>query len=187
MAKTPLDHALDLLVYAPLGAVVAARDALPDLIDKGRDRVSGQVSAARMMGQLAVSQGQREAEKAMSQATRRLVSLGLLPEAWRRSPCAEPAPGDSTEGQAGESRGPVAEAVRSEAPHAAADVASPPAISAEDLAIPGYDALSAPQVVQRLAGLSSEELDAVRQYESATRHRKTILTRIAQLQSPEQP
>ncbi len=59
-------------------------------------------------------------------------------------------------------------------------------MSAEDLAIPGYDSLSAPQVVQRLAGLSMEELDAVRSYEAATRHRKTILTRISQLQDPSQ-
>jgi hypothetical protein len=53
------------------------------------------------------------------------------------------------------------------------------------LAIPGYDSLSASQVVQRLGGLSSEELEAVRQYESTTRGRRTILSKIAQLQSPQ--
>ena len=53
---------------------------------------------------------------------------------------------------------------------------------ASGLGIPGYDALSAPQVVQRLEGLSADELEAVRAYESATRRRKTVLTRIAQLQ-----
>ena len=52
----------------------------------------------------------------------------------------------------------------------------------DDLAIPGYDALSASQVVQRLAGLSPAELESVRAYEEATRGRKTILSRVAQLQ-----
>jgi hypothetical protein len=49
------------------------------------------------------------------------------------------------------------------------------------LAIPGYDSLSAPQVVQRLAGLSREEIQAVRAYEAATRGRRTIIARADQL------
>jgi hypothetical protein len=53
--------------------------------------------------------------------------------------------------------------------------------SARDLAIPGYDTLAASQVVARLAGLSREELEAVRRYEASTRQRRTILTRIEQL------
>jgi len=49
------------------------------------------------------------------------------------------------------------------------------------LAIPGFDTLSASQVVQRLDGLSRSELVAVRAYESATRGRRTILSRVDQL------
>ncbi len=59
-----------------------------------------------------------------------------------------------------------------------------PVGDASALAIPGYDALSASQVVQRLAGLATDELEAVRTYEAATRGRRTILNRIAQLQAP---
>lgn len=55
------------------------------------------------------------------------------------------------------------------------------AVPADGLAIPGYDSLSASQVVQRLAGLSQEELAAVGQYEAAHRGRRTILTRVGQL------
>ena len=54
--------------------------------------------------------------------------------------------------------------------------------SSEELGIPGYDSLSASQVVQRLASLSGPELDAVREYETATRGRRTILARVSQLQ-----
>jgi hypothetical protein len=54
--------------------------------------------------------------------------------------------------------------------------------SVDSLAIPGYDSLAASQVVPRLAGLTSEELVAVGDYEAAHRRRTTILTRIRQLQ-----
>jgi hypothetical protein len=49
------------------------------------------------------------------------------------------------------------------------------------LAIPGFDALSASQVVQRLDGLSRSELVSVRAYETSTRGRRTILSRVDQL------
>ena len=49
------------------------------------------------------------------------------------------------------------------------------------LAIPGFDTLSASQVVQRLDGLSRTELVAVRAYETSTRGRRTILSRVDQL------
>jgi hypothetical protein len=51
---------------------------------------------------------------------------------------------------------------------------------AADLPIPGYDTLSASQVVPRLDALLPNELEAVRAYETAHRGRRTILNRIAQ-------
>jgi hypothetical protein len=59
-------------------------------------------------------------------------------------------------------------------------VAEPPP-QASTLAIPGYDTLAASQVVQRLSSLRRDELEAIRVYEAATRGRRTILHRIAQL------
>ena len=46
-----------------------------------------------------------------------------------------------------------------------------------------YDSLAASQVVPRLSGLTADELELVRAYEAAHRGRKTILSRVAQLQS----
>jgi len=51
------------------------------------------------------------------------------------------------------------------------------------LPIPAYDTLAASQVVERLASLTPEELEAVRQHEAASRRRRTVLHRIAQLSS----
>ncbi len=53
----------------------------------------------------------------------------------------------------------------------------------ERLAIPNYGSLAASQVVPRLPGLSAQELELVRRYEMANRGRRTVLNRIAQLQS----
>ena len=49
------------------------------------------------------------------------------------------------------------------------------------LSIPGFDTLSASQVVQRLDGLNRTELVSVRAYEASTRGRRTILSRVDQL------
>ena len=56
-------------------------------------------------------------------------------------------------------------------------------IDPETLAIPDYDSLSASQVVPRLDSLGPDELEQVRRYENGKRVRKTILSKIAQLQA----
>jgi hypothetical protein len=65
-----------------------------------------------------------------------------------------------------------------------ADAAEEPAADAGPpaLAIPGYDTLSASQVIPRLDALRPDELEAVRRHEADHRARRTILSRIAQLQ-----
>lgn len=64
---------------------------------------------------------------------------------------------------------------------AAAEVPATPTES--ELPIQDYDSLAASQVVPRLATLAPEELKIVQRYEQATRHRQTILHRVAQLLS----
>jgi hypothetical protein len=53
--------------------------------------------------------------------------------------------------------------------------------AAQRLPIPGYDSLSASQVVERLAGLGADDLEAVRHYEETHRNRRTIIGKIEQL------
>ena len=173
--KKPLEQALDMLVYCPIGLVLTAREELPRLIDKGRHRVGNEVQMARVIGQFAVNQGQHEASKVVRQATEALTGLARRPAppglpvrtasvAQSHAPAENAAPTTSRNG----AKAQVSVHERS--------------VSDDGLAIPGYDALSASQVVQRLAGLSPAELDAVRAYEEATRGRRTILTKAAQLQ-----
>jgi hypothetical protein len=172
--KSPLEQALDLLLYAPVGLAMTAREELPKLIEKGRQRVSGQVGLAKMMGEYAVREGQKEAGKAVKQAASTLQDLGVIP-----GRPADPAPNPVITTEAIEK--PVS--VPTPSNGKASNGSRSPKLSADGLAIPGYDALSASQVVQRLAGLAPAELEAVRDYEAATRGRRTILSRVAQLQA----
>jgi len=149
----PLDKVLDAFVYVPVGLAVSAREAFPELAARGRERVA----AARIIGQYTVQQGQAEAS--------RLVDRIQHPKA-DRPPTAPAAAGPSER----------------PAPAGGTRTATSGPASA-GLAIPGYDTLSASQVLPRLEGLETAELEAVRSYESAHRARKTILARIVQLQA----
>src|SRR4051794_39437850 len=136
----PAEQLLDVLVYAPLGLLLEARDLLPKLADKGRQRLGGQVTVARMVGELAVRQGQRRAEKVLERLRQQnSAGAGASPSQARRS---EPANGHRDE------PGTVTD-IRPPAAPAAAPGAEP-AAGVAALAIPGYDTLSASQVVPRL-------------------------------------
>lgn len=161
--KTPLDQALELFVFAPLGIALMARDQMPEIIEKGRTQVSTQITMARFIGKFAVQQGKVEAEKRLKVYVDPPAPVPTpAPVIPAAAVAAMPTPGAS----AAEPTKPVGKA---------------PAVGT--LAIPGYDSLSASQVVQRLAGLSSAELRSVQAYETTARARKTILSKIAQLQA----
>jgi hypothetical protein len=175
--KSPVEQALDVLLYAPVGLVFSARELLPKLAEKGRN----QLGMAKMIGQFAVQQGQTEAGKVIGQAQKQALStleqLAGRPSTPARSNGAA-SNGAASNGAAAAPPAPVIEVEVVETP--AAPTSGPEAVT---LAITDYDSLSASQVLPRLNGLSSEELEAVRAYEAAHRGRKTILNRAAQLQS----
>jgi hypothetical protein len=181
--KNPVEQALDLFVYAPLGFALDARELMPKLVERGRN----QVTMARMIGQFAVNQGQVVAGKQLGKVEQQLQAalenFGLVPPSHngsapptvRTSPnlVAVPDVVDPTDDVALVAEPPTVEPV-------GRDRLVPEAAS---LAIPDYDSLAASQVIPRLAGLSPAELDVVRLYEAGKRGRKTILSRITQLQS----
>jgi hypothetical protein len=122
---------------------------------------------AKMMGQFAVGMGRQEVEKRLKQYTERPAPKTA------QGPVATPTPAPATAAPA------AAPATAAPAP---AQNGTPVTVhDAQSLAIPGYDSLSASQVVQRLAGLNPAELAAIGSYEAAGRGRRTILNRVAQL------
>jgi hypothetical protein len=170
--KTPVDQALDLVFYAPLGLVFSLGELVPKLAEKGRQ----QMTMARMVGEFAAKAGAQEAEKLVGRALRQ--AEGLLGGARPPAPRPDRVPTGATPAAAPAETVPTVRVATTVAPARTPDPAPP----VQSLGIPGYDTLSASQVVQRLAGLSREELEAVRAYEAAGRSRKTILNRVSQLQ-----
>lgn len=199
----PLDAALDLFVYAPVGLAMTAAEELPKLAAKGRTRVNTQLMMARVVGQFAVSRGRQEIEKRFAPPAPPSAAPAPVEEPAQEPPVtfeemtangangSGPKHDHRTDGRAGGASTPtlpgadVTEAADDVTVSTAGDltsVARTAAPKAAELAIPGYDSLSASQVVQRLAGLSRDELAAVAAYEQAHRGRRTILNRIDQLQ-----
>jgi hypothetical protein len=169
------ERLLDLFVFVPAGLAVSVAEEVPKLAARGRKRLGVQVSSARAVGEFVV--------KAGSDVVRRR-SEGWLYRPGGGRPGASPdrpmfggrRDRTATGGGVPTSGSPArATTVGSGSP---LDAHIPP-VSA--LSIPGFDALSASQVVQRLDGLNRAELVSVRAYESSTRGRRTILSRVDQL------
>jgi hypothetical protein len=177
--RSPVDQVLDYVVYAPLGLALDARTLLPGLVDRGRT----QVGMARMVGELAVKWGSTRVETAVGDAQEQAMCLlrrtGLAPatDRDRTGPTRDDAPDVADDAPA--------TASASAPPEPGVEVDDGPPVAVESLAIPDYDNLSASQVVPRLDGLSPDELEAVRRYETGNRRRRTILNKVAQLQDPD--
>jgi hypothetical protein len=190
--RNPVEHVLDLVVFAPLGFLADSRALLPQLAESGRQQLNQRVQLARLIGQFAVQEGQRQAGKIIG---------NLRPDGGGAA-----ADSDATAAPSG-AAAPAATTANTPASMAPADdeavpaVAEPAAPAESDatveallasgrtpeegeLAIPSYNSLAASQVVSRLEGLTVAELEAVRRYEEAHRGRRTVLGKIALLQSP---
>ncbi len=167
---TPLnERLLDLLVYVPAGIAVSVVEELPKLAAMGRDRLGVRVSSARAVGQFVVQAGTDEFRRR---------SAGLFHGSSGRGNVVTPTPAR----EAGGVRTATVDttwATTPSQPTAPAGNGHVPAVSS--LSIPGFDSLSASQVVQRLDGLNRVELVSVRAYEASTRGRRTILSRVDQL------
>ncbi|MGA2522305.1 MAG: hypothetical protein ABSG81_15975 [Acidimicrobiales bacterium] len=188
--KTPAERVLEVAVFGPAGLAFTLVEEFPKLVDKGRQRVEGQVRTARVLGQFAVQMGRAQLEQTLGR-------LGGTPEDaapagdGAGAPSAAHDADDDDDADAGAAVEPRGEGTAADGvpPGAGAELRSVPAGrttgngNAPDpaLAIPGYDSLSASQVVQRLEGLSPVELEDVRAHEAAHRQRRTILHRVEQL------
>jgi hypothetical protein len=174
---------LDALVYVPAGLALSVVEDLPRLAALGRDRLGVRVSSARAVGQFAVKAGHDEfVRRSDGWFHRSGTRPGGAPAPGGASPT-PPAPAAPAGQPPADGAAPAAEPP-SGGEGAATGTAAPanghvPAVAT--LAIPGFDALSASQVVQRLDGLNRSELVSVRAYEASTRGRRTILSRVDQL------
>ena len=240
--QNPIERAVDLFVYAPIGVAMFAKDTVPTFmkmfVSRGQTELQhrkkalhDQATQYRSVGKFAVKYGgpevRRQAEGKIDGARRvaEETFTGLIvprlpgntaadpaadpvaeveskaPPKARATPRKKPAKiAPNTAPSAGRSEHEVRRPERPRSPSGKTNGATAngkaksssngaPADSPIDhpiesaLPIPEYDQLSASQVVERLDGLTTPELDAVRAYELAHRGRSTILGKIMQLTS----
>jgi hypothetical protein len=204
---TPIERAVELLVYAPIGLAMFAKDTMPTFlkmfvsrgqteVSKHRKTAEQQASQYRTVGHFAVKYGGPEVQRRAGGAVetvRRVAedTLGTIAatasSAMPASPSpARPAPRPQTPTTAsgapawGGTTPPSSEPAGTEPPRPSAAGTSD-APGAGELPIPGYDLLSATQVIERLEGLAPADLLAIRAYEITHRARTTILGKISQL------
>jgi hypothetical protein len=156
--RNPLDPLVEVLIYAPIGLLYERDQVLPRLVTRGRS----QVQLARVLGQLAVKQGQHAVEDRLGDLVG-LAAGGLaraLTDLGARVGLAPPPAG-----------------VGSPPP------AEPPAeaLAVAALPIAGYDRLPAREVIPLLAELTPEQRRVVRDHEMAHRGRKTVLHQLDRL------
>ena len=197
--KSPLEQAVDVFVYAPIGLFFEGPSLLPKLVEDGK----GYARNARVFGEFAVRQGRAELQRRMAalegQAAEVLRTFGATGDGVSddvvsddvdsddvvsgdgAEPSRVPAAPATPATGAARGNGSGAGARGAERPVTKATATAAPAVT--ELAITDYDSLSASQVVIRLDGLDDDELEAVRAYEVANRGRKTILNKVAQLQA----
>lgn len=171
------EKAKELLVYGPIGLALFMRDSAPQFmrmfVARGRTELQqrsksmgSQIDQVRALGENVTADGGPEVLKLLTtgiaalreKAEEALTALGVTPT---------------------ESPAPTLPRVAytPDAPSAPSATAS----ASGELAIPGYDDLSASQVVDHLDELPAQDLAAIRVYEAAHRARNTILGKIEQL------
>lgn len=177
------ERAKELLVYGPLGLAMFLRDSAPQFmrmfVARGRTEleqrkrtVGAQIDQVRTMGETAAADGGPEVLRVLStgiaalreKVEEALQALGVKTDAADK---AAESPATATTRNVRDD-----EVTRARSGHAG---------ETADLAIPGYDDLSASQIVDRLDGLSPADLDAIRAHEESRRARNTILGKIEQL------
>lgn len=148
-------------------------EAVPAVVDKvpsAAERVKREIVLARFLGKLVVDQGVQE------------LRSRLTPERGHGEPAAsEPEP-DGVPATAPQSAAvpPAAVALTDVQP---ADVQPADVPDVATLALADYDHLSSAQIVGKLDGLDDAEREAIEKYETAGRHRRTILGKLDQLRA----
>ena len=154
---------VELAVVVPVEVGNRLIEAVPAVVDKvpsAAERVKREIVLARFLGKLVVDQGVRE------------LRSRLTPDhghgdraASRTEPEQDDTPGTAP-------------------PPAAAPPAHVPDVpDVTTLALADYDHLSSAQIVGKLDGLDDAEREAIERYESAGRHRRTILGKLEQLRT----
>lgn len=208
--RSPVERVVEIAIHVPVGIASFARDAVPTLVtmfagrgkrevDLRQREVAGQIGNYKAIGELAVKFGppvvkQRVNEQIVTLRTKSLEAFESFSSSSRT--CSGTADlHSSSEDQILEDSVDVgmedpiikpagdSEPLQTESPSAEVPDSNSLSVESALLSIPDYDGLAASQIIERLEGLNSEELNDVENYERSTRARRTILGKIAILRT----
>jgi len=158
-----------LTIYFPLGALKLASDFRKRAIEVGKAEFENQLNTSKAMGELAVNYGLPQVKAEVEKYLGLINPLkAILPKKTSQT---TPNPEEKQIGQRRFLNGSETALDGNLAQH-----------SNLDFPIPDYDSLAASQVINRLESLSKDELETIASYEMSHRQRRTILSKIAQLQ-----
>ncbi len=194
-ARARIERFVEVAVFAPVGVALTLRDMAPTFvnmfvsrgraeIDRRQNNVEQRVRTVKSTGEVALAFG---VPMVRDKVVRHIDQLrGRAVEPTESTEPTEPSksssqPRDCEDPATDPTREAPSSAAVGDTAHAAVGGSNGSNGSPRDLAIPGYDALAASQVVERLVGLDAAELEAVRDYEASHRNRRTILGKIEQL------
>ncbi len=164
--RPSLARLVEFAVVVPIEVGSRLIEAVPAVVDKvpsAAERVKREIVLARFLGKLVVDQGVRELRSRLAPEPDLVDRSAEVPEPEHR---------ESDRDLTAENV-PAAEVPTTEVP----DVTT--------LALTDYDHLSSAQIVGKLDGLDDAEREAIERYETAGRHRRTILGKLEQLRTAE--
>ncbi len=160
--REPIERLVERALFAPLDLTIRVVHELPAIIE----RAERHLVLTRFVGRLAV-------DRCAAEVRRRLDSDARTAPTGATGDHRDEVP--ARDGTAGRRRSGATPA------RSRGDATTP---QASELALPDYEHLPAAHVVAKLSGLRQSERDAIEAFETAHRHRRTILGKLEQLRDP---
>ena len=64
--RNPVERAIELAIYAPVGLLVIASEQLPALVERGRQQVQQRLATARLVGEMTVRLGRAQVARRLA-------------------------------------------------------------------------------------------------------------------------
>ncbi len=179
--KDPIEQAVELLLYAPVGLLYEYQNVLPQLVKRGKS----QVQLARVIGKMAVDRQTSGADESFERVVGGLLDataqvLTGVGEAIGLAPPSDDT--DRVDDGASTATAPPSKADASlSAQPSSARAAKQKTEAPQRLPIARYEDLKAKEIIPLLEDLNSDQLSRIAVYEKENRARKTVLAKIERL------
>lgn len=179
--KDPIEQAVELLLYAPVGLLYEYQNVLPQLVKRGKS----QVQLARVIGKMAVDRQASGTDESLEKVVSGVLgttaqvltgigeAIGLAPPTDKTDP---------VDNGASTTKAPSSKTDKGASPQpSTASAAKSTVDTPKRLPIARYEELKAKEIIPLLDDLNPDQLSRIESYEKANRARKTVLAKIERL------